>query len=469
MRHLLPLLFLVTSTLHAQPEKILETWKKDKDLHYASISWSVRDLSSLKILSEHLPHTLLIPASTQKIFCTATALSNYGPDYRFETTLCYTGTIDKIKGVLKGDLIIVGSGDPSLHSKYTGSGNITDKWAAELFKAGIRSIEGGVIGDAGAFPKAIPSNWLYEDVSNYYGAGVCALNYADNLFTLTFNSGEAGTQASLSGMRPLYESQPYQITHSVMASGRSDEAYVYGDPSSFTRSVNGTIPPNKKNYELDATLPDPALLCAESLQKSLLAQGISCKKNAKSRYQSPASEQVTLVYTHFSLPLKQLVQITNQYSNNLYCEALRLLLGKGDAEKGLYEIKKNAYTYGVDTSGLFLADASGLSRLNACTTDAQCLFLINALKNQKISPIFLQSLPVSGKSGSLATLGKGTFLENNLAAKSGYMTRARAYTGYLKTKSGKELVFSVIINNFSCSGKAMKPKFEAFLLSLAEL
>ena len=87
MRHLLPLLFLVTSTLHAQPEKILETWKKDKDLHYASISWSVRDLSSLKILSEHLPHTLLIPASTQKIFCTATALSSFGPDYRFETTL----------------------------------------------------------------------------------------------------------------------------------------------------------------------------------------------------------------------------------------------------------------------------------------------------------------------------------------------------------------------------------------------
>ena len=115
---------------------------------------------------------------------------------------------------------------------------------------GLRAVEGEVIGDAGAFPKAIPANWLYEDVSNYYGAPVCALNYSDNQFTLAFSSGETGSTASLTAMRPGYQGQPYLITHSVVASGKSDEAYVYGDPGSFIRSVYGTIPANRKNYEI---------------------------------------------------------------------------------------------------------------------------------------------------------------------------------------------------------------------------
>lgn len=463
------LLLLLAFTLQAQPERVLETWKKDKSLQHATISWSVRDLSSQKIVSQYLPSSLLIPASTQKIFCTAAALTRLGPDFRFETPLCYTGTLDKENGILRGDLIIIGSGDPSLQSKYTGTTSVTDKWAAELLKLGIRKIEGGIIGDAGAFPRAIPSKWLYEDVSNYYGAGVCALNFFDNQFILSFNSGEPGTMAELIGTKPLYDNQPYFITHSVTASGKSDEAYVYGDPTSFTRSVFGSIPPNKKNYELEAALPDPALLCAERLQKSLLKLGITCKNKASSRYQTPGTEQRQTLYTHYSVSLKQLVQITNQYSNNLYCEALRYLLGKGDPEKGLAEIKAIAANYGVDTSALFLADAAGLSRLNACTTEAESLFLTNLLNKQSSGPSFLQTLPVAGRPGSLATLGKGTYLENNLTAKSGNMSRVRAYTGYLKTKSGKDLVFSVIINNFSCSGKAMKPKFETFLLSLSEL
>jgi D-alanyl-D-alanine carboxypeptidase/D-alanyl-D-alanine-endopeptidase (penicillin-binding protein 4) len=310
---------------------------------------------------------------------------------------------------------------------------------------------------------------LYEDVSNYYGAAPCALNYLDNKFTLCFNTAAAGSTASLVSVNPNYNNTPYSFTHSIIASGTRDEAYIYGDPNEFKRSVYGSLPANKKNYEVDGVLPDPALLCAQQFQSALNKKGIVLSGEAQAYYMQMPPLKRTLLYSQTSPSIAQLVQITNQYSNNLYCEALRFTLGKGDASKGIQEIKSYCAELQIDTAALLLEDACGLSRLNACSAGSQARFLSALKKQSKVFTPFYNSLSMSGKSGSLANFGKGTALENNLTGKSGFVTRARAYCGYLKTKSGKEIAFSVIVNNFTCSGKAMKPKLEHLILSLTEL
>jgi D-alanyl-D-alanine carboxypeptidase/D-alanyl-D-alanine-endopeptidase (penicillin-binding protein 4) len=116
-----------------------------------------------------------------------------------------------------------------------------------------------------------------------------------------------------------------------------------------------------------------------------------------------------------------------------------------------------------------MVDGSGLSRANTITTKIQATVLSKIYRDSLMYPSFNGCLPVAGKNGSMTSLCRGTFAENNLRAKTGYINRARGYCGYVKTKSGKELAFSVLFNNYDCSAKEMKLKIEKFLVALVEL
>lgn len=467
MRYLFVIFTLVGCFATAQPDNVLKAWQADVDLRYAGFAYSIRNVADGAIVTEFQSNELFIPASTQKIFCTAAVLAKFGADYRYATQLGYSGVIDA-QGTLTGDVIIVGSGDPSLQSVAFYKEELADKWAQELQKKGVKKIMGRVIGDASAFAPHVPSGWLYEDVGNYYGAPTTALNFADNKFSIYLNSGAENAAVTIGKTAPNFLHQKYQLRAKVVASGKRDEAYVYGDPGSFQRTIIGSIPAKRNNYEIEASLPDPALLCAEQLQRALKKLSINCSQQAISRYDKPQAEKLQVFYTHYSPPLAQLVAHANQNSNNLYTEAFRFLLGNGNATDGIAQIKMYSTTMGIDTAALFLEDACGLSRLNACSTNAQCKLLCELAKSVIYIP-FYQSLAMAGKSGSFINIGKGTALENNLCGKSGYITRARAYCGYITTKSGKKLAFSVIINNFSCTGSALKPKFENFFKALYDL
>ena len=116
-----------------------------------------------------------------------------------------------------------------------------------------------------------------------------------------------------------------------------------------------------------------------------------------------------------------------------------------------------------------MKDGSGLSRINTMTPNLQANLLQKIVKDSLIYRVFSSSLPIAGKQGSISNIGKGKFIENNMRAKTGYITRVRAYCGYVTTRSGKALSFSVIINNYTCSPKEAKVKMESFLNALAEL
>jgi len=474
MQNIFFLFFLFAANfLSAQISNVLEEWKTDKDLKSATIGYCVLDASSSSVVAEYNSHQYLIPASTLKLVTTAAGLGLLGSNYKFETKIYHTGTFDKNTGIISGDVVIYGHGDPTLQSEYftKDSIQITDKWAAILKEKGVKEIKGKIIGDASYFERIIPGNWIWADISNYFGTAPCALSYNDNKFKVIFCSKESGCKADVVKTTPAYLNHSITINSSVIAKGTEDDAFVYGDPFSFTKDISGKIPPNKNNFGIEAALPDPALLCAEMFYTSLNKIGIKCNANLiQSNYKrSDSTVTKTTLFSHYSPSLDKIVYFTNLKSNNHYCETILRAIGKGSMYLGIDAVKNYWQKQGLDVSELFMVDGSGLSRSNTVSTNFQASLLSKIYRDSTFYKVFNNSLPVAGKSGSMSSIGKGKLIENNMRAKTGYINRARGYCGYVKTKSGKELSFAVLFNNYNCSAKEAKTKIEKFLVELGEL
>lgn len=458
---------------YAQLNNYIEQINKDKFLRNAGIGFCVINLKNSELISEYNSHLSLIPASTLKIVTTSAAIGLLGSNFRYETTIMNTGTLNIKTGILDGDLIIIGSGDPTLQSENFKENNlmITDKWAKILKEKGLKEITGKIIADASYFERDVPDNWIWSDINNYYGASPCGISFMDNKFKLIFSTKEIGSLAKLIEVRPNYLNKKININSMVISKGTSDNAFVFGDPFSFNKDVKGTIPANKTEYEIEASLPDPALLCAEELYKSLIKIGITCDhKLIESNYKiSENKSEKNLLYTHYSTTLDKIIQITNTNSNNHFCESLLITIGKGNRNEAINMIKKYWQQKGLNVEELFMVDGCGLSRANTITTNFQANLLSKIYYDSVGYKIINKSLPVSGVNGSMANIGKGSIIENNMRAKTGYIDRVRGYTGYVVSKSGKNLAFSILFNNYNCSAKEAKNKIEDFLIEVGKL
>lgn len=477
---ILSILLPVWSLAQNSIDAVLEAYKKDKDLTHASYGFCVAEAASGKIIKEYNSEQALIPASTLKVMTTSAALGILGKDYTYKTNFYSVQKTDSATGIMANSLVIKGSGDPSFNSSYFYNNDSTffNPIIQKLKAKGIKKITGSIIADASCFDNAIPATWIWGDIGNYFGAGANGLSYRDNKFSLFYNSGALNSTARLERISPVYFSKKITVQSNVIASGSEDDAFVYGDPNGYSRKVTGTIPPNKTNYEVEAEMPEPALYFLDQLQNELKKNSLSANdvklvvgtEDAGNNY---SKEQ--LVYTHTSPRLEKIVYYTNTKSNNHYAESLLKTIGavksnkQGNTANGIESVEKYWKERGVDVTGLHMADGSGLSRANTITTKIQATVLSKIYRDSLMYPAFNSSLPVAGKNGSMTSLCKGSFAENNLRAKTGYINRARGYCGYVKTKSGKELAFSVLFNNYDCSAKEMKLKIEKFLVALVEL
>lgn len=470
-----------SSCISQQLSSVVNELKSDPDLAHGSWSITVYNTKTDSSVLEYNSQASLVPASTLKILTTGAALCKLGPDFKFTTVLAYTGNFDTLSGVLNGDLYIVGGGDPSLGSEYFKSkkDSLTtiQNWVKSLQKSGLKKIEGSVIADDRIFEdNPVPSQWIWGDMGNYFGAGACGLSYGDNKFTAHFSSSVAGSSTKL--LRIVPEVNGLQLSNTVTAGGRGDNAFIYGSPYSYQRFVQGTIPANQRDYEVDGSLPDPALFCAQLLTQELNQNGISVLHPATSIREIDPAKQVDakalkqlLIYN--SPTLEKIIYWTNLKSINLYAEHLLKYLsylqhGVGEENDGTERIVAFWKSKGIDTDGLFMNDGCGLARANVITTKTEAQVLLQ-LSKESCFPAFYNSLPVAGKSGSLGNLCEGTSAENNLHAKSGYITRARGYAGYVKNKKGELLCFSVLANNYTCSAIEMKKKLEKVLVALASM
>jgi len=455
--------------------------KKGTELQNASIGLCVLDAKTGNVLCEHNSQTSLTPASTMKIVTTASALQLLGKDFRYETQLQYSGTFDKASGVIDGDLIIKGSGDPSLNSEYFRKSEdtlfVANKWAGVLKEKGVKKITGKIVLDVSCFDEDVPGTWVWGDLGNYFGAAPNGISYNDNKFYIVFKPcAKTGDSVCVNKTVPCIDGLCFQ--NSVKAGGHEDNAIVYRAPFSNNVTIHGTLPVSTKSQSIEASLPDPALLLAKHLVAALTAQGIEIKSaepfkitaHNKKTYSAARAH----LYTYRSPTLEKIIYFTTLHSNNMYAESIFKTMalkkgGWGSTYQGMTTVSNHLKSKGFDPNGLFINDGSGLSRSNAVTSEhlAKILFMMHS--DSLTRAPFFNSLPVAGVSGSLRSLGKGTALENNLRAKSGYITRVRSYAGYMKTKSGKDVCVSLIINNFNGSPTETKKKMEEIFLKVYEL
>lgn len=481
---LFSLLSLKGQTLSKQKHSLniaLNALKYDKDMKNAGIGFYVIDINTGEVLSSYNENLSLTPASVQKLITTATALEYLGSEFKFETDLEYTGYIDKQTQILNGNLIIKGGGDPTLGSKYfavTSTHLFLDVWAESISKLGIKYINGSIIGDARLYGYGIvPPTWSWEDIGNYFGAGPCGLSIYDNFYTLYFNTGNTvGDKTEIVKFEPEIPGMSFdnQVTSDAI---NSDKSYIFGAPYTYFRYIQGELPLNKTGYKVKGSIPDPAYYAAYEFKKKLKSYGINSGKATTFRL-SPELEFLDTVkhvlsYVIKSPALKDIIARTNFRSINLFAEHLfkhsQLKACNFDLSKTDKNFVENFWRIkGVNTSGMQIYDGSGLSKYNTVTAKQIASILLYMKKRSKYSEVFYESIPVVGKNGTVKNICKGSNAVDNMRAKSGSIKSVRAYSGYVTSKSGRKVAYSLIINNYTGSSSNTRRKMEKLMAAIAD-
>ncbi len=449
--------------------------KKIKEIAFApgivNASWglSVKDVVTGKTLAARNPRLNLVPASILKVFTTAAALDKFGPAKTFSTRLYYDGNITK--GFLNGNLYIKGGGDPSLGSQLLKGALPLDEvfkvWTAAVRAAGINVINGAVVGDDTAFESAQPGSWAWEDIGNYYATQPSALIVNDGLYKLYLKPADkVGVAPAVLRTEPYIDGLKFDNYLKTGPAGSGDQSYIYAFPGQYQAVLRGSIPLGPAEFAVKGALPDTALFAAQSFGLYLTKAGVNANKKP---YKGAApSEHLTLITETFSVPLTDIVDVTNKRSYNLYAELLLRHLGGGSPEAGLGAVKAFLAGTGTDVSELDIVDGCGLSMRDTVKPE-NFTDLLRAVYKRKYFKNFNESLVVPGDpdaTGHLRALGKGTPLEKNLRLKSGSLNGVRAYTGYLKTKKGRTLAFTSIVNNYSAAPASLDKLHEGLLLEL---
>ena len=454
----------------------IDSFKVDKAFAKAQWSFCLKNIENDSLICEYKCDSALIPASSMKVITTTASLGILGENFKFKTTLSYTGSISK-DSTLNGNIFINGGGDPTLGADWSGSNDsiILSHWFYKIKKAGIKRINGSIISDARFFNDSIiPSKWDSSDIGNYYGAGSSGLNFNENSYDIAFKSSKKiGDSTSIAFIKP--ELPDFIIKNEVKSEkkGSGDNVIIYSKPYSKSIIARGTVPINSEKFIVRGSIPDPALFTAFQLYKKLIANNIFISERYSTTRLSKINDKIkqTPIDTIFSHILKIIVKETNLRSVNLYAETLLKMCGKvkyneGSTEKGILAIKD--FYKKNDLANLVMNDGSGLSTSDRVSTNQFVEILINA-KSQSYFNSFFESLPIAGESGSLKNIFKGSDAQGNIRAKSGFMSNVRSYAGYVNTKSGKQLAFSFIVNNYDCTPREMKKKFEKIMFLLVEL
>ncbi|HTI11476.1 MAG TPA: D-alanyl-D-alanine carboxypeptidase/D-alanyl-D-alanine-endopeptidase [Puia sp.] len=420
----------------------------DSTMKHAILSLYVVDAATGAVVFDKNSQVGLAPASCQKLFTSAAALDMLGPDYRYKTSLGYSGKIEK--GVLKGNLYMLGSGDPTLGSwRYDSTKETTlfHRWIAAIQKAGIRKFEGDILVDDSHWEtQVLPGGWIWEDIGNYYGAGSWGVNWHENQYDLRIQPGAAEGDAA-QVIAPAEELEIMNRADLVRtgAPGSGDRASIFLSPYSPFALVGGTVPLQKEAFVISGSIPVPpryaGILFGEALTKEGIAQH---PKDVKMSLEFQLDKTVMgqpdrVIDTYFSPRLDSINYWFLKRSINLYGEALIKTIayektGKGSTEKGV-ELVRNFWSgHGIELSAIHMVDGSGLSPQNRVTTDALVKVLLYA-KTRPWYSAFYSALPEF----------------NGMKMKSGSIGGARSFAGYQVSTDGKEYVFSIIVNNYDGS------------------
>lgn len=461
-------------------QAVVNTFKDYWAFKNAGISITVKNISDDYLVASYNSDLALCPASTVKLFSTASAFEILGAEYKPKTQLYTNGKIIP-NGVLSGDLYLRALGDPTLGSKYFYSdgreNQYLDDWMRDIKTLGIKEIQGKVIVDGSAFGyQGCPEGWTWGDMGNYYGAGPSGVVINDNILNYYFQTAGVGEKTTFLRTEPeIKELKLMNLITGEKISG--DESIILGAPFAYDYSAIGSLPYGRKEFKVKGSLPDPERLLAQKLYDALVKEQIKVsagfdfnRNRMLSQIENPPYKNMTLLKQWEGNTVEQIAFHTNMKSVNLFAEQLVCLIGYekegiGSTEKGMEVIQKY-WKDKLDVEHLHLKDGSGLSRTNALSSHQFCKLLKYMSKTEKFS-IFKSTLPTAGQTGTLSSVSTGQVASGRVFAKSGTMNRIKSYAGYVKSKSGKDLCFAIIINNYDCSNAATVEKIEEIFNAMA--
>lgn len=414
--------------------------------------------------------TLLVPASTAKLIALATAVQAVGWDYRYETLVRATGPI--VDGVVQGDLVVVGSGDPSLGGR---GGDSLAAFVSVMRTAGITRIEGRVIGDDDGLEEPRPQlAWAWDDLGYTSGALFGALNYGENRMDLIVAPGAgAGERAEVA--QPYRWGRPMRIRAVTGAAGSPQLLWPEQRPGEPFLTIDGSIPIGASPARMSVSVGNPTLWFANALRHALIEAGIEVRGDAYDVDDialEPMKPELGdgVLYIHRSPTLAVLAQPMLKDSINLYAEAALRLNTPGGTfptnDAALAGVRTTLAGWDVSTDGWQVVDGSGLSRRDAVAPDTLIAVLRRMWDPTGVSP-WMNSLPIAGVDGTLAGRMAGTAAAGNVRAKTGTMSNIRALAGYVRTKDGEPLAFAIIVNNFEGAGAAAIDAIDRIAVMLA--
>lgn len=444
---------------------LIESLQSSPAVRFGTVALSVRRVRDGEEVIGYKARMSLPSASTLKLITTATALAVLGANYTYTTSLEYDGAIKD--SVLTGNLYIRGTGDPSLGSwrftNYYDLAALLKTWSEAVRAAGIRRIQGMVVGDASLYTDlTTPGTWPFGDLGNYYGASLSALNINENLYRVFFRPGKAvGTLAGVLRTDPLLPYLSFQNTVTTDAANTGDQVNIYGAPFTNQQWLTGKVPLGEpaNEFSVKGALPDPAYFAAYVLQNQLVQNNITISSPPLSigggqSTPIPTATKRTVLMQHKSPLLTDLIQQTNFQSINLYAEAFlrttALALNKNvrSTEASVETITQFWKNKGVKLDGFRIRDGSGLSTVGALTAD-NMTGILSAMGQEQTFTQFYQTIPVVGQTGTVRTLARGTAAAGNIRAKSGSIEGVRAYAGYFTAADGERMSFCILVNKFT--------------------
>lgn len=463
-----PRIAATTRTLAELQARISEILQKP-ELAQAMVGIKVASLDTGRVLFESNANKLLRPASNMKLYTVAAALDRLSPDYRFVTSV-YARARPDSSGTVRGDLTIYGRGDPSIAARFN-SGNYfkgIDDLAARIAAAGVKRVEGDLVGDETYFTgPQYGSGWNWDDLTWWYGAEVSALTVNDNALDLSIKPGmQVGAPAVVTTGPP---DPLLTIINKVTTApkGTKRDLMAYRALASDEVELGGSIALDDRGYSGGIGISRPALLFAYLLRASLAQQGVIVKGKTRTIPQpisaasaGSAVSGLVEVANLQSPPFSMIAAQTLKPSQNLYTELILRTLGKVAAPApssvsidrtsetaGIEVVRTFLSEAGVNGSPLSLNDGSGLSRNDMVTAEAT-LQLLTYMRRHRYAGAFRDALPIAGVDGTLRNRMKGTVAENNLRAKTGTLSAASSLSGFVTTAAGEDLVFSIMVNNF---------------------
>ena len=418
----------------------------DPDLPPAIWGIVVQDARTGRVVLSRNADKNLLPASNLKLFTTAAALDALGPTFRYTTRLYHLGEVSA-DGTLRGDLVIRGSGDPTFGS--SGQGDPLDDWARALAEAGVRRVDGRIVGDDDVFEDArYAEGWDVTHIATEaYAPPAGGLVWGDNLVSVQIRAGAPG-------QRPRFESDPdgfATLTGDVTTrsgGGRLDIERALG---ADTFVLRGGVPAGYRGT-LRVPVANPTLFAVHAFAQALEEAGIDVSRaervDVDDTDRKPSYDGAEPLRAHVSPTLDEIVERTNVESDNLYAEQLFRTLGGGTVERAADRVEAFVSAAGADAEGLSIVDGSGLSRKDM-VTPAALAAVLRTMRTHAASRSFLRSLPEGG--------GQGSTLRNRLSgvpvrAKTGSLMAVRCLAGYVDGPGGTPYVFVLMANNYTTGG-----------------